>query len=434
MSEQVSAGKPPAPSSLAVQSTLAANTAASTGANEATKSSGADSQPPRDTVDSASHTDKKAKPRSKHQPVDNRQSLLTRVPWLAVLALFFVTALGYWILNKERRQRVALYSVERLLAQQAQANADRFLQLHGQWDQLRQELNQTREALQTSQTRAAEERLLLEAQVKQAQEAASAKGKDPLKWRIAEVDYLLALANQRLTLARDVGTATIALQDADKRLRAIADPGLNSIRQSLVTEIKAMESVRLPDLAGMALQLTALTSSIQLLPLVNRDRDSPLSAATADSTVDSWQAVPGLIWQQLRGLISIRRHDQPIEPLLPPNEQHYLSQNLGLKLEQSRLALLRGDTAVFRSNLDDTRQWVTHYFAVEASAVQTVLSTLETLSAVELAPTLPDISGSLRGLRRWAEQNHQGTGVVDPEPEAAVAPVTPADQSIESSR
>jgi uroporphyrin-3 C-methyltransferase len=268
----------------------------------------------------------------------------------------------------------------------------------------------------------------------QFQALAADKGKDPMLWRLAEVEYLLSVANQQLILERDVNTALTALQDADRRLEAIGDPALIPVRKLIASESTALKSVDVPDVAGMALRLSSLVDNIQQLPLVSRERVKTDLAMDDSQLVDDVNELMARIMKDLKGVVSIRRSDQPIEPLLPPEEQHYLAQNLGLKLEEARIALLRRDTDTFRQNLSDTREWVQRYFDPQSAAVNTVIATVDDLRDVELKPELPDISGSLRELRRWLSlQRQQRNASVLPSRESQLPVEAKRDSTRESS-
>jgi uroporphyrin-3 C-methyltransferase len=241
----------------------------------------------------------------------------------------------------------------------------------------------------------------------QFQAMSAEQGRDPLLWRVSEVEYLLSVANNRLQLERDTDTALVALQDADRRLQAIGDPALIPIRKTIAGEITALNSVDKPDITGMALRLSALVDGIENLPLVNRARVKSDKEKSSSELVNSFSQFWANVVKDLKGVVSIRRSDEPIEPLLPPDEQYYLSQNLGLKLEEARLALLRRDTHTFRLDLTDTRQWVEQYFDRDSAAVGNVITSVTDMQTVNLKPQLPDISGSLRQLRHWMALQQQ---------------------------
>jgi len=238
---------------------------------------------------------------------------------------------------------------------------------------------------------------------------ATTKGKAPLYWRVSEVEYLLTIANHRLRLERDVQTAKIALQDADTRLRAIADPGLIPVREKISQEINQLDSVSLPDIPGMAAKLNSAIDGISNLPFSQKNL-----ALESEPVVESEKEYKGIgnifttVWKDLvDGLFKVQRTDQPIEPLLPPEEKLYLAYNLELKLEQARLTLFNQETDLFRTNLEDIEEWVGNYFDQESAPVINLLQSVAELKKIDLRPSMPDISASLRELRSWMETQQQ---------------------------
>nr|NIR27959.1 hypothetical protein [Gammaproteobacteria bacterium] len=105
--------------------------------------------------------------------------------------------------------------------------------------------------------------------------------------------------------------------------------------------------------------------------------------------------------------VVVRRTDQPVAPLLPPESEFFLYQNLRLQLESSRLALLHGEPEAYRDHLHTARDWVKSYFDTEAAPTRAMLNKIGELAALEIRPELPDISGSLHALQRVAGSNAQ---------------------------
>ena len=230
-------------------------------------------------------------------------------------------------------------------------------------------------------------------------------------WLLTEAEYLLKLANHRLLLERDVATAIVALQSADERLREVADPGLLKIRQRIAADINDLRAVDQPDLAGLSFTLSSLAGDIPRLPLATPDPQTrqQLDAAAAQSDkVESWRELPGALWQDLKSLVVIRQHDEPIQPLLAPEQRYFLTQNLQLQLEQARLALLNGQTRVYRERLQQARQWVETYFDTEQAPVRQTLEQLTQLAEQNIHPELPDISGTHQALERFRQQRRHG--------------------------
>ncbi len=75
--------------------------------------------------------------------------------------------------------------------------------------------------------------------------------------------------------------------------------------------------------------------------------------------------------------------------------------NLALQLQAARLALLRGEEAIFERSLDDAAAWLTEYYDTKSTPVQSALQTIANIRGSALSVAIPDISESLRLLRQF---------------------------------
>lgn len=247
-------------------------------------------------------------------------------------------------------------------------------------------------------------------------------------WMLAEVQYLLQVANQRIQLDRDVLTTRAALSSADRRLQTLADPGFNSVREQIASELVELDGVVLPDLAGIALTLDTLAGQVNQLPLKDAQVDHQASeptgttTTTTEPTVTDWTRLPRMIWQELRSLVVVRRNDTPVGPLLAPDQLFFLYENLRLQLNSARLAALQGESESYRASLKTARTWLGDYFDNEAAQIGAARAELERLAGLDLQPSLPDISASLRLLR---QQMHLDDLSEPSKPAAAKREATP---------
>ena len=222
-------------------------------------------------------------------------------------------------------------------------------------------------------------------------------------WLLAEVEYLLRIANQRLQLQRDPGTALAALGAADERLHDLADPGFLAVREALAREMAALRAVPAVDLGGLALRLGSLEARVEdlrpagarYLPARERHGEPGAQLTAAD-----WREVPRIVWQAVRRLLVVRTHDEPTTPMLPPEQEFFLDLNLRLALEAARLALLRDDDRQYRASLEMARGWLERHYDTEHPATASMANELHHLLRQDVRPELPDISGSLRLLRQ----------------------------------
>ncbi len=250
------------------------------------------------------------------------------------------------------------------------------------------------------------QRAALERQGQNLQEAVDALraqiGRDQSGWVLAEAEYLMQVANHRLQLERDVTTATAALRIADSRLRDAGDPALIDVREQLAAEIAALEAVARPDLPGLALRIAGLSAQVDQLPLKGTylpSKFTPDAETVPTEEGSGWRRVMGGIWSDLKRLVTVRRSDEAVRPMLAPEQQYFLRENLRLELEAARLALLRSDAVQLHSALQTAREWLVRYFDDRAAAVGSMRDALAAMAEVEVRPALPDISGSLKRLR-----------------------------------
>lgn len=255
------------------------------------------------------------------------------------------------------------------------------------------------------------------------------KGPKPRAWDIAEVAYLLRIANERLHLGRDINTALVALQTADQILHKVADPALTPVRSQLAQEINSLKAVPIPDINGMALSLTSLTQQVNGLKLKQTALEKPIPAAANEEKQTPDQALPEekdhayaaetkeffqAIWADLKHLVVVKHRDEGKDggiPILLPKERYFLYQNLKLELEASRLSLLRRDKDSFQQSLEQARNWLQTYF--QGPKAKAMEDTLAELKKAVIKPPLPDISESLKILEHVSSQaagDHQGGG------------------------
>ena len=220
-------------------------------------------------------------------------------------------------------------------------------------------------------------------------------------WLLAEAEYYMQIANAQLQLAGNPHLATLALGMADERIVQLSDPALTEVRQAIADELAALEVMDKPDIQGITLTLASLARVVDSLPL----RQIAEAEADKDAAIDpdlsgvdrAWASVKGAV----SGLVKVTGPDQTTMPLLTPDAVYFLRTNLTLQLQAARLALLRGEQAVFRQSLDDAAAWLEQYFDAESAQVGSALETIDEIRGGMLAVTTPDISQSLRLLRQY---------------------------------
>lgn len=232
-------------------------------------------------------------------------------------------------------------------------------------------------------------------------------GRSGTQWLIAEADYLINLADHRLRLARDPTTARAALALADQRLLATGDPGWAGVREQLARDITTLDTLARPDITGMWSRLGALIEQVPNLTLnddprqLRRGEAPDLKLATAEEE-RTWRTLLDDLWNGIKNAVRIRRNDEPVAAMLPPEQAYFVYENLRLKLQQGRLALVQGRADIYRESLQESRDWLTAQFATDPVS-RAMDAALDELLAAPITVELPDLSTSVRAMQARRE-------------------------------
>ncbi|MBT8059882.1 MAG: uroporphyrinogen-III C-methyltransferase, partial [Gammaproteobacteria bacterium] len=148
---------------------------------------------------------------------------------------------------------------------------------------------------------------------------------------LAEVDYLLKLANERLRLFSDPVAADETLALADAHLAAIDDPIYLGVRQDIAAARRAIAALDLPDYFAIGSRLDDIQAVIPSLPFKS---DSPEAGESAAGDGGWWQKVKNVF----SGLVTVRRSTELEREQLSLQDQDYVRQRLWLQVEIAHLA------------------------------------------------------------------------------------------------
>jgi uroporphyrin-3 C-methyltransferase len=225
------------------------------------------------------------------------------------------------------------------------------------------------------------------------------------EWQLAEIEQVLAIAQQQLQLSGNVRAALLALQLAEGRLSRVDRPQFLPVRRALGRDIDRLKSLPALDVPGLSLTLDRLVSSVDALPLAFDERVERTAAGKAALPVAPedgfFVRLGGEVWKELRQLIVVRKVDAPEPPLLPPQQAWFLRENLKLRLLNARLALLTRDEAGYREDLRVAQVWIQRYFDARAKGSQGALALLKQLSAASISFEPPSITDSLEAVRAF---------------------------------
>jgi len=227
-------------------------------------------------------------------------------------------------------------------------------------------------------------------------------GKTRGDWLVADAEYLLSVANERLHLVGDINTTKVALEAADQRLRESGDTGTIVIREQIAKELSQIQDINVPDLVGLYTAIQTLESEVAKLALVLPYSGKPLTPpeeASNSSAVseDSNDLVNSAI-QQLEGIVTIKHSDKPVKEILTKEQADFIREQIKVKLEMVKMASVQQNDALYQAALADLKTDISQHFTANDEAKK-FAEEIARLQTIKLRSQLPDISLSLKMLR-----------------------------------
>lgn len=217
---------------------------------------------------------------------------------------------------------------------------------------------------------------------------------------VADIEQTLLLAQQQLQMAGNVKAALIGLEAADARLAQLGKPQFAGLRKAIVQDMERLKLMPSADIDGVNARLEALIHAVDELKS-EADAEPPARVTTPPRTgaLDTLEAFTRDAWNEIKGMLRIRRLDHPEMPLLTPAQDYFLHQNLKLRLLSARIAMLQRDEAAFRADLGAARAWVGRYFNRRDPGTQAFQVSLDELLKAPLALKETQIKASLKAVQ-----------------------------------
>jgi len=234
-------------------------------------------------------------------------------------------------------------------------------------------------------------------------------GRDRADWQLAEVEYLMRVAQHKLILEQDFAGAAVTLQAASDRIGQTGDPGLLPVRVTISEEIAELKTRERPDLVGMTLVLAQLARQARTL--------QPGFAPRVDASGEVTQGPPPAGWRErvaafIDSLVEVRHESKA------PTEIEASVANVGETLEDdlklARWAVLDRDARQYAELIDRSLRLLREYYDLDNAANHDFMTQLQTLQKMQLEPDKPDITGSLRQLQRILSQRENAPADGEP--------------------
>ncbi|MGS4821343.1 uroporphyrinogen-III C-methyltransferase [Raoultella terrigena] len=273
------------------------------------------------------------------------------------------------------------------------------------------------------------------------QKVAVISGSDAKTWLLAQADFLVKVAGRKLWSDQDVTTAAALLKSADASLADMNDPSLIGARRAITDDIASLSAVSQVDYDGIILKVNQLANQIDNLRLAdNNDDDSPMDSDSEElsSSIGEWRINLQKSWQSfMDSFITIRRRDETAVPLLAPNQDVYLRENIRSRLLVAAQAVPRHQEETYKQALENVSTWVRAYYDTDDATTKAFLEEVDKLSQQSITMSVPENLQSQAILEKLMQTRVRSlmaqpavaqSGAPAPAPTPAVPAPTPAPQ------
>lgn len=226
------------------------------------------------------------------------------------------------------------------------------------------------------------------------QKVAAISGTDAKTWLLSQSDFLVKLAGRKLWSDQDVTTAAALLKSADASLADMNDPSLITARRALTEDIASLAAVSQVDYDGIILKVNQLANQVDNLRLAdNNNDDSPMDNDDGElsASLSEWRVNLQKSWQSfMDSFITVRRRDETAVPLLAPNQDIYLRENIRSQLLAAVQAVPRHQDETYKQALDNVSTWVRAYYDTDDATTKAFLDDIEKLSQQSISMDVPE--------------------------------------------
>jgi uroporphyrin-3 C-methyltransferase len=342
------------------------------------------------------------------KPTNKRASLA-----LLLASLSIVAAAGHFMwqqhYNNQELLRLTEQNQQALKQSQAQLKQDLITTFNNQLQQ-HKSTSQSQADADIAQQKNDDLLNTLSTQISQLEQQVQLR--QPDDWLIHEADYLIRIATRTVWLEKDTQAAISLLREADSRLKTLGQPKYLPIRALINEDIEALALMPSLNTEDALLQLMALNKQIPQLVLaqvkITEDLKGDQENLTLSTNIDDWQSNLAKTWQKfLNDFITVRRRTGMVEPLLSPEQQQHLKQNLSLKIQLGQWAASEQKDAIYQQTLLDIQQWLNEFFDMQLISNQNFYQAIDDLKKQTVYYNYPSDLKSLTAIKRLVENDKQ---------------------------
>lgn len=339
------------------------------------------------------------------------------IAFVLVLLLAIALGAGAWYLYQQQQtQQAALTTQVQQSAASARQAADQVQVIRAQLDMDQARIQQLESNLESAREQVGSLEEALQMMTQNGGELAL----------LNDIDQLVTISHQQLTLSGNVANAIIALETAQARLARAGLPALAPLQQAVNGDLERLRAVPTTDISKLQIKLDELNRLVSTAPLLVRDlgvaAQTPDDQAGAPAFVPEQAAADAAWWEQawvatrnaaghgwqlvshdLRQLVSVRRIDDSNALLISADQAAQLRDNLRLRLMMAKLGLMMRQAEVWQAEIQAVETIIQARYDLHTVEGKRALVLASQLAEADIAVAVPDTLNSQQAVQALRE-------------------------------
>ncbi len=210
-------------------------------------------------------------------------------------------------------------------------------------------------------------------------------------WQVAEAEYLVRQAAQKVHYSDDTASIIALLEAADQQILASGDTNLLGLRRAISQDIAQIKSHVAIDIDGILVKLDTIQSQLPSLTLASVTFDSTEAtevAPVSETEVTAWSTFKSNIKETFSDYYKVHNYDQSVKPFISPQRADLLKQNILLSLKTAQLSALRHQQTSYDDAIAEIHQWINEFYLKDQASI-TMLEQIKLLKTAKVAVNLP---------------------------------------------
>ena len=218
-----------------------------------------------------------------------------------------------------------------------------------------------------------------------------------------ELEAAVRVAQDQAQLTGSVEPLLAALRTAERRLARSSDPRLAPVVRTVARDLERVKAASIPDTAGLLSRIDQLLRQVDDLPAANDVGRAGMSngglrGAPAPAPESWWARLWHNVQTEAQGLLRVSRVERPEASMMAPEQVFFVRENLKLRLQGARLAILARQYEAARSDLAAASASLGTWFDPASRRTQGAATLLQQIQASTKSADLPRVDDTLVAL------------------------------------